>query len=68
MSNIVSNWENSESFAKKLDQNDSLKTYREHFHMPSFTKKPIVYYTGNSLGLQPKSTKSYINVHVLIPF
>ena len=61
MSNIVSNWENSESFAKKLDQNDSLKTYREHFHMPTFTKNPIVYYTGNSLGLQPKSTKSYIN-------
>ncbi len=60
MSNIVSNWENSESFAKKLDENDPLKECRDLFHMPTFTKDPVVYYTGNSLGLQPKSTKSYI--------
>ncbi|MDG2343489.1 MAG: kynureninase [Flavobacteriales bacterium] len=60
MSNIVSNWENSESFAKKLDKNDPLKDCRNLFHLPTFTKEPVVYYTGNSLGLQPKATKSYI--------
>jgi kynureninase len=60
VSNIVSNWENSESFAKKLDLNDPLKNCRNLFHIPSFTKHPVVYYTGNSLGLQPKATKSYI--------
>ena len=59
MTNIVSNWVNSESFAKKLDQNDPLKDCRDLFHLPTFTKHPVIYYTGNSLGLQPKTTKSY---------
>lgn len=54
-------YENKLDFAIQQDQNDPLKQYRERFLFPTFTKKPVVYFTGNSLGLQPKSTRDYIN-------
>lgn len=49
-------------YALKQDQNDELKSYRNQFHIPKDKNgKELIYMTGNSLGLQPKSTKSYIN-------
>jgi len=49
-------------FAKQQDQNDTLKTYRDTFYLPKNKKgETLIYMTGNSLGLQPKSTKQYIN-------
>ena len=53
-------FENTLEFAKKMDNQDPLKEYRNRFHFPDFHEKPIRYFTGNSLGLQPKSTKQYI--------
>lgn len=53
-------FENTLDFAKKMDQQDPLKEYRNRFHFPDFHEKKIRYFTGNSLGLQPKSTKQYI--------
>ena len=53
-------FENTLDFAKKMDQQDPLKEYRNRFHFPDFHEKTIRYFTGNSLGLQPKSTKKYI--------
>ncbi len=53
-------FENSVDFAKKMDANDSLASYRDRFHFPTFTENEVVYFTGNSLGLQPKSVKKYI--------
>jgi kynureninase len=47
-------------FAKALDKNDPLKSFRNQFHIPKFNGIPAIYFTGNSLGLQPKSTKKYI--------
>ena len=58
------NYTNSLEFAKKMDQEDPLKSFREKFYFPTFTKNPVVYFTGNSLGLQPKSVKDYINVEL----
>ncbi|CAG5079316.1 kynureninase [Parvicella tangerina] len=55
------NYQNSLNFAQEKDKEDSLRSYREQFLFPTFTKKPVVYFTGNSLGLQPKSTREYIN-------
>ncbi len=50
------------NYAKKQDQNDELSTYRNQFHIPKNKQgNDLIYMTGNSLGLQPKSTKSYIN-------
>jgi len=53
-------FENNLSFAQMMDQNDPLKSFRERFLMPNFHEKPVRYFTGNSLGLQPKQTKDYI--------
>lgn len=52
--------ENSLSFAQDADAKDPLKGFRDRFFMPAFNKNGIRYFTGNSLGLQPKSTASYI--------
>ena len=57
---IQSGFQNTLEFAKELDQKDPLKSYRERFLMPQHNGKDVVYFTGNSLGLQPKTTQSYI--------
>ena len=49
------------SFAKEMDQQDPLKDFREQFIFPSFHQNQIRYFTGNSLGLQPKTTRTAIN-------
>lgn len=54
-------FENSLAFAQKMDENDPLKDFRNHFYFPSFHEKPIRYFTGNSLGLQPKKASLYIH-------
>jgi kynureninase len=53
-------FESSLEFAKKMDANDPLNSFREKFLFPDFHKKEIIYFTGNSLGLQPKSTRKMI--------
>ena len=54
-------YENSLAFAKNMDQKDPLKQYREEFYIPVLDGKEVIYYTGNSLGLQPKRTKNFID-------
>jgi kynureninase len=51
---------NSIDFARDLDKKDELAVYREQFFIPKLNGKEAVYFTGNSLGLQPKSVKDYI--------
>ena len=49
-------------YAKQLDQLDELSNYRNKFHIPKDVNgNELIYLCGNSLGLQPKSTKDYIN-------
>ncbi len=54
-------FEESLRFAKKLDQQDSLRLFRPKFHLPKVNGKTAIYFTGNSLGLLPKSTKEIVN-------
>ena len=57
----MSNFESAESFAHKLDEQDALKNFRERFYIPKQKSgADVLYFTGNSLGLQPKTAKSYI--------
>ena len=56
----MTQFENSQNFAQDLDKNDPLRSFREKFFFPDFTENEVVYFTGNSLGLQPKSTGDYI--------
>jgi kynureninase len=53
-------FENSEAFAQLLDNGDELKGFREKFYIPIMHGKEAVYFTGNSLGLQPRNTQEYI--------
>jgi len=53
--------ENSLAYAKKQDAQDPLAVYRDKFHHPVIDDKQVLYFTGNSLGLQPKSAREYIN-------
>lgn len=46
--------------AQGLDAADTLSKYREQFHIPTFHEKPVRYFTGNSLGLQPRTTAAAI--------
>ncbi len=54
-------FQNELDFAKGLDQNDPLKAYREQFHFPETGGKQVIYFTGNSLGLQPKTSQAYVD-------
>lgn len=49
-------------FAKDQDAKDPLAAYRKQFHIPKDKDgNELIYLCGNSLGLQPKTTKEYIN-------
>lgn len=54
-------FKNSLAFARELDAQDPLKLFREKFYIPQRNAKPVIYLTGNSLGLQPKTTAAYIS-------
>jgi kynureninase len=42
-------------YAQSLDQTDTLYPFRERFIFPQHNDQDVVYFCGNSLGLQPKS-------------
>ena len=49
------------AYAKQLDKEDTVSHYREQFHIPKDKDgNNWLYFTGNSLGLQPKATQKYI--------
>jgi kynureninase len=51
-----------EQFALQLDAEDSLKNFREKFHLPlDKDGKPLIYLAGNSLGLMPKSARELVD-------
>lgn len=52
---------NAEDFALKLDQQDPLHNLRDAFHFPKVNGKDVIYFTGNSLGLQPKSAQRFVD-------
>lgn len=49
-----------EEFALKADQQDELKDFRNQFLFPQHKDEPVVYFTGNSLGLQPKEAREML--------
>lgn len=54
-------FENNLAYAQSLDQQDPLKSLRDEFLFPQQNGKPFIYLCGNSLGLQPKSAKQYVD-------
>jgi len=53
-------FENNQAFAKQLDEKDPLKHFRDKFYIPIINGAESIYFTGNSLGLQPKTTQDYV--------
>ena len=53
-------FQNTLQFAQELDQKDPLSKYRNEFIFPQHNDKNVIYFTGNSLGLQPKRTQKYV--------
>lgn len=61
-----------ERVALRLDEEDKLRHFKEHFHIPKMQDLPAIdlslvnkdenaiYFSGNSLGLQPKLVKTYL--------
>jgi kynureninase len=53
-------FKNTLDYAKYLDEQDPLKAFRQKFYIPLVNGKEAIYFTGNSLGLQPKTAQDYI--------
>jgi kynureninase len=47
-------------YARELDSKDELRSFREQFYAPYLHNKRAVYFLGNSLGLQPKTTQDEV--------
>jgi kynureninase len=56
------NYQNNIDFARSLDKEDDLRDFRDQFYFPEDKNgQDKLYFCGNSLGLQPKICKSYID-------
>jgi kynureninase len=51
---------NSLDYAKKLDKADKLHHFRDKFYVPILHGKECIYFTGNSLGLEPRTVQEYV--------
>lgn len=54
-------FKNTREFAQELDKQDELKAYRDEFIFPKVKGNEVIYFTGNSLGLQSKRAKEYVD-------
>jgi kynureninase len=54
-------YQRDEAFARQMDATDPLRQFRERFHIPRRKNgEQVIYFAGNSLGLQPKSARDLI--------
>ncbi len=51
-------------FARAQDKADPLRAYREQFCFPTLGTPELVYFTGHSLGLQPKSVRAAVELEL----
>jgi len=51
-------------FAKKADAADELARFKRQFHFPKKNGKDVIYFCGNSLGLQPVSVEAAIQTEL----
>jgi kynureninase len=54
-------FENTLAFARQADAEDPLNKYRQLFYIPQQDNKEVIYFCGNSLGLQPKSVRNTLD-------
>ena len=51
-------------FARDCDATDPLRGYRGQFHFPSLDTPEMVYFSGHSLGLQPKTVRAAVELEL----
>ena len=55
-------FQHDEAFARQLDDNDPLREYRSAFFLPTDQQdRPLLYFCGHSLGLQPRGVREIVN-------
>ena len=60
-------FETSKVFAQNLDEKDNLAKYRSDFFYPKDNNNnELIYFAGNSLGLQPKRASDYLTKELLV--
>ena len=60
-------FDSNKSFAKKEDIKDQLKHFREKFYIPkNKNKENLIYFCGNSLGLQPKAVPEVLKKELIL--
>lgn len=57
-------FENSLAFARKMDKNDPLRSFRKEFFIPKVNGKDSIYLCGNSLGLQPRAVEKHVMMEI----
>ena len=57
-------FEASQSFASNMDANDPLASFKSKFHFPKHGENDVIYFCGNSLGLQPKNVAAAIETEL----
>ncbi len=50
--------------ARERDENDSLANHRGRFNWPELHRERTLYFTGHSLGLQPKSVRAAVDAEL----
>lgn len=50
-----------EAYALEMDRQDPLQEFRSKFFFPKVNGQTAIYFCGNSLGLQPKTVKEYLD-------
>ncbi len=57
---MLPQFESTLTCAENLDAADELKSFRTQFHIPTVNNKELIYFCGNSLGLQPKTVRAFL--------
>jgi kynureninase len=59
------NFQTGSAFASECDRSDHLASFRDRFFIPVTSDgKEVIYFTGNSLGLQPRRTGEYVQTEL----
>ena len=64
MYNYSTAYEASLSYAQQMDAADPLAPFKEQFYFPKNEDKNVIYFCGNSLGLQPKNVAAAIETEL----
>ncbi|WP_017730652.1 kynureninase [Nafulsella turpanensis] len=59
---MINQYQSNQAYAREQDARDPLRQFREQFIIPpAKSGGEAIYFCGNSLGLQPKNTRSYLD-------